>query len=105
GYVRWTERRNLECFLDLIARKEIEVETLISGRYPLEQPSTACADMPSGWVNAVGVLLEYPAPADEDRPREISRVVSNLAPAARSGTSGPLALCLHGARDHSHDKP
>src|SRR4029077_16252734 len=21
GYVRWTERRNLECFLDLIARK------------------------------------------------------------------------------------
>src|SRR6516164_8358573 len=29
GYVRWTERRNLECFLDLIARKELEVETLV----------------------------------------------------------------------------
>ena len=44
GYVRWTERRNLECFLDLIARKEIEVETLISGRFPLDQASTVYAD-------------------------------------------------------------
>ena len=35
GYVRWTERRNLECFLDLIARKELEVETLVSGVFPL----------------------------------------------------------------------
>ena len=24
GYVRWTERRNLECFLDLLARKDLE---------------------------------------------------------------------------------
>ena len=27
GYVRWTERRNIECFLDLLAHREIEVET------------------------------------------------------------------------------
>src|SRR5690349_13337110 len=101
GYVRWTERRNLECFLDLIARKEIEVETLISGRYPLEQASTVYADMASGSVNAVGVLLEYPAPADEDRPREISRVVSNPVPAARSGTSGRLAIGFIGAGNYA----
>ena len=68
GYVRWTERRNLECFLDLIARKEIEVETLISGRFPLDQASTVYAGMASGSVNAVGVLLEYPAPADGGPP-------------------------------------
>src|SRR5205814_2378897 len=30
GYVRWTERHNLECFLDLIAREEIEVASLVS---------------------------------------------------------------------------
>jgi predicted dehydrogenase/threonine dehydrogenase-like Zn-dependent dehydrogenase len=101
GYVRWTERRNLECFLDLIARKEIEVETLISGRYPLDQASTVYADMASGSVNAVGVLLEYPAPAEEDRPREISRVVSSPAPAARSGTSGRLAIGFIGAGNYA----
>ena len=30
GYVRWTERRNLECFLDLAARDKIDVEPLIT---------------------------------------------------------------------------
>ncbi len=30
GYVRWTERRNLECFLDLAARDRLDVEPLIS---------------------------------------------------------------------------
>jgi predicted dehydrogenase/threonine dehydrogenase-like Zn-dependent dehydrogenase len=101
GYVRWTERRNLECFLDLLARKEIEVETLISGRYPLDQASTVYADMASGSVNAVGVLLEYPAPAEEERPREISKVVSSPAPAARSGTSGRLAIGFIGAGNYA----
>ena len=73
GYVRWTERRNLECFLDLIARKEIEVESLVSGVFPLENASTVYADLASGSLKAVGVLLEYPAPpadsaADGRRP-------------------------------------
>ena len=101
GYVRWTERRNLECFLDLIARKEIEVETLISGRFPLDQASTVYADMASGSVNAVGVLLEYPAPAAEDSPRETSRVVSSPAPATRSGRSGRLAIGFIGAGNYA----
>ena len=35
GYVRWTERRNLECFLDLLARKDLEVATLVSGMFPM----------------------------------------------------------------------
>ena len=32
GYVRWTERRNLECFLDLLARGSLDVEPLVSAR-------------------------------------------------------------------------
>ena len=79
GYVRWTERRNLECFLDLIARKEIEVETLVSGVFPLENASTVYADLSSGSLKAVGVLLEYPAPPAADSPPR----------AAGSSWSGP----------------
>jgi predicted dehydrogenase/threonine dehydrogenase-like Zn-dependent dehydrogenase len=101
GYVRWTERRNLECFLDLIARKEIEVETLISGRFPLDQASTVYAGMASGSVNAVGVLLEYPAPTAEDRPLEISRVVSSPAVATRNGSSGRLTIGFIGAGNYA----
>ena len=69
GYVRWTERRNLECFLDLLARKDLEVETLVSGTFPLDDASTVYADLSSGALKAVGVLLEYPAPDPEAAPR------------------------------------
>ena len=31
GYVRWTERRNLACFLDLLADGSVDVSLLVSG--------------------------------------------------------------------------
>ena len=74
GYVRWTERRNIECFLDLLAHKEIEVETLVTGTFPVAEASTVYADLASGAIPAVGVLLEYPAPAADSPPRTSSRV-------------------------------
>ena len=35
GYVRWTERRNLHCFINAVARKEIDPEPLIAGIFPV----------------------------------------------------------------------
>ena len=64
GYVRWTERRNLECFLDLIARQDMEVESLVSGVFPMENATSVYADLSSGALNAVGVLLEYKGAAE-----------------------------------------
>ncbi len=61
GYVRWTEKRNLESFLDLVARNELEVASLIDGVFPLADAATVYADLKSGAIKAVGVLLEYPA--------------------------------------------
>ena len=60
GYVRWTERRNLECFLDLLARKDIEVETLVSGVFPIHDASTVYADLAAGSLKAVGVAPGVP---------------------------------------------
>jgi predicted dehydrogenase/threonine dehydrogenase-like Zn-dependent dehydrogenase len=81
GYVRWTERRNLECFLDLVARKEIEVETLVSGVFPLEDAQSVYADLGSGSLKAVGVLLQYPAPP-VDSPAKAATSMVRAAPAA-----------------------
>ena len=76
GYVRWTERRNLECFLDLIARKDIEVESLVSGIFPLDRAASVYSDLASGSLAAVGVLLEYPAEPRDSQPPAASRLVS-----------------------------
>jgi predicted dehydrogenase/threonine dehydrogenase-like Zn-dependent dehydrogenase len=106
GYVRWTERRNLECFLDLLARKEIEVETLVSGVFPLEDASGVYADLASGSLNAVGVLLEYPArpaarPADRLPPVAGGMVRASRGAAPASTAGGRLKIGFIGAGNYA----
>jgi predicted dehydrogenase/threonine dehydrogenase-like Zn-dependent dehydrogenase len=102
GYVRWTERRNLECFLDLLARKDIEVSTLISGVFPLENASTVYADLSSGALKAVGVLLQYPVPlADSPSKAVTSMVRAGSAAAPRGRTDGRLAIGFIGAGNYA----
>jgi predicted dehydrogenase/threonine dehydrogenase-like Zn-dependent dehydrogenase len=68
GYVRWTEKRNLESFLDLIARGQLEVATLVDGVFPFGDAAKVYGDLKDGTLKAIGVLLEYPVPA-QDAPR------------------------------------
>jgi predicted dehydrogenase/threonine dehydrogenase-like Zn-dependent dehydrogenase len=102
GYVRWTERRNLECFLDLIARKDLEVETLITGVYPMHNASSVYADLSSGALKAVGVLLEYPAPPLDSLPRTAASIGRASAPVASVGKAdGRLATGFIGAGNYA----
>jgi predicted dehydrogenase/threonine dehydrogenase-like Zn-dependent dehydrogenase len=102
GYVRWTERRNLACFLDLIAREEIEVESLVSGVFPLEQATTVYRDLASGSMAAVGVLLEYPERTSYGEPPQTSRLISGGGAAAPRGPVGQrLAIGFIGAGNYA----
>ena len=62
GYVRWTERRNLGCFLDLIANESIDVGPLVSGIHPIADATDVYDQLREGQLNGVGFLLEYPQP-------------------------------------------
>ena len=108
GYVRWTERRNIECFLDLLARQDIEVATLVSGTFPMADAGSVYAELSSGALMAVGVLLQYPAPDPEAMPRPASSLVraSTLAaaktPNALSGQrSRKLSIGFIGAGNYA----
>jgi predicted dehydrogenase/threonine dehydrogenase-like Zn-dependent dehydrogenase len=101
GYIRWTERRNLECFLDLIAREEIEVHSLVSGVFPLEEATTVYRDLASGSLAAVGVLLEYPARAPDSEPPQSSRLISGGGAAVRGSAGQRLAIGFIGAGNYA----
>ena len=108
GYVRWTERRNIECFLDLLARKDLEVETLVSGTFPMHDAVSVYADLSSGALKAVGVLLSYPAPDPDALPRPAASLVRTVpsAPArASKAPNGPgskrLAIGFIGAGNYA----
>jgi predicted dehydrogenase/threonine dehydrogenase-like Zn-dependent dehydrogenase len=60
GFVRWTEQRNFEAVLDLMAAGAVRTDRLISHRFPFEDAKRAY-DALSADAGALGILLEYPA--------------------------------------------
>lgn len=60
GYVRWTERRNMQEFLRLVATKAINLDRLITHRFPIEQAKQAY-EMITGksGQSYLGILLTY----------------------------------------------
>lgn len=60
GYVRWTEGRNIEAVVDLIATGKLDVKPLISHRFPIEEAPEAYA-LITGKVHQpfLGVVLTY----------------------------------------------
>ena len=60
GYVRWTEGRNFEAIVDLLANDKLKVEPLITHRFPIEQ-ATEAYDVITGKKKKpfLGVLLTY----------------------------------------------
>jgi predicted dehydrogenase len=59
GYVRWTEGRNLQAFVDLLGSGQIDVASLISHRFPIERAVRAY-DLISSQQAFLGVLITYP---------------------------------------------
>ncbi len=66
GYVRWTEGRNLEGFVDLLASGRLDISSLISHRFPIEQAAQAY-ELITGKQHEpfLGVLLTYPVEEGE----------------------------------------
>jgi predicted dehydrogenase len=60
GFVRWTEQRNFEAILDMMASGRLDVSPLLSHRFALDQAADAYA-LIGGGGRSLGVLLEYPS--------------------------------------------
>ncbi len=57
AFVRWTEQRNFEAILDMMAEKRIDMQPLISHRYNLDK-ATEAYELVSGG-NPLGILLQF----------------------------------------------
>lgn len=71
GYVRWTEGRNMEAFVQLVAAGRLNVLDLITHRFPIEDANKAY-DLITGKTNEqfLGVLITY-HPTKESRKTKI----------------------------------
>jgi predicted dehydrogenase/threonine dehydrogenase-like Zn-dependent dehydrogenase len=83
GYVRWTERRNMEEFLRLVATGQVQPSALTTHRFPIERAEEAYTLIGGGGEPFAGVMLTY-----AERTAPAVRTL-HLKPAApRAGTLG-----------------
>jgi threonine dehydrogenase-like Zn-dependent dehydrogenase len=87
GHVRWTEQRNFEAALDMLAEGRIDVSGLVSHRYPLEQ-AVAAYEVVGGTEPSLGIILEYPRALPSDSKQTYSRTVSLQNPGVSPADSG-----------------
>jgi predicted dehydrogenase/threonine dehydrogenase-like Zn-dependent dehydrogenase len=68
GYVRWTEQRNIEAFLQLISERRVNVDRLVTHRFPVAEAERAY-DVIGGSLHEphLGVLLEYDPENEPER--------------------------------------
>jgi predicted dehydrogenase/threonine dehydrogenase-like Zn-dependent dehydrogenase len=87
GFVRWTEQRNLESFLDLLSTGSVVIAPLISHRFPFAETADAYR-MISGKTKTkasfLGVVLSYPA--DSHPAKTVAVRAKKGAKAAAGGT-------------------
>jgi predicted dehydrogenase/threonine dehydrogenase-like Zn-dependent dehydrogenase len=73
GYVRWTEGRNMEAFVDLLASGRVNVHPLISHRFPIDRAPEAY-HLITGKTSEpfLGVLLTYSGEGINDLAKQIA---------------------------------
>jgi polar amino acid transport system substrate-binding protein len=76
GYVRWTERRNMDAFLRLIADGKVNTSLLTTQRVAISRGTEAYDLILNGRERCCGVVLEYPDSnrADSQVPRIAAKV-------------------------------
>ena len=66
SYVRWTENRNLQEVLNLMAAKKLHVMDMVSKIYPVEEADTAYESLKTASPKPLMVLLSYPQEEREE---------------------------------------
>lgn len=115
AFVRWTEQRNFEAVLDMMAGGKVDVSGLISHRFRIDQAEKAYALL-GGGEPSLGILLDYerdegnaetllrrsvPLPAAVPVPRESGAQVAFLGAGNYAGRVLIPAFAKAGAQLHT----
>jgi predicted dehydrogenase len=89
GYVRWTENRNMEAYLGLLAEGAVNVRPLITHRFPIDDAHKAYELIGQTNQPFLGVLITYPETADLTQSLDLpARVSTNRAETISVGLLG-----------------
>lgn len=87
-YVRWTEQRNMQAVLGLMASGKLDVSPLISHRFKIEAAEAAYDLIEKGKEPHLAILFEYPEVSVIDRRVELKTSLSGKTVAKESHQFG-----------------
>ena len=92
SYVRWTENRNMEEFLRLLAMRRLDVRSLITHRYPLESAARGYTTVMDPSSGSLAVVLDYAAEETAPAPPAPLRTSVQVTGAAKDRNEIGFAL-------------
>jgi predicted dehydrogenase/threonine dehydrogenase-like Zn-dependent dehydrogenase len=105
GFVRWTEQRNFEAVLDMLAEGRLNVAPLVSHRFTIDEAAKAY-EVVGGSEPSLGIVLSYPrGSAEAEAAAQVCTV--SLAPPAVAGSQrlggaqGRVNLSVIGAGNYA----
>ncbi|MEV8316693.1 bi-domain-containing oxidoreductase [Streptomyces sp. NPDC059900] len=101
GYVRWTERRNLACFLDLVARGSVDVEPLVTHVADFDDAVETYQSLKDGGLKAVAVLFRYPGQAAQAGAPAVAVPAVTVKPGAVRSVRTPVRVAFVGAGNYA----
>jgi len=93
-YVRFTEQRNMQCYLDLLSSARIDSSKLTTHRFALSDARQAYSLLALRQVDRVGIVLSYPFARADERNASVDRISPK---AGRQTHSGGVAVSFIGA--------
>ena len=94
GFVRWTEQRNFEAVLDMMAAGALDVRPLITHRFTVEDAARGYDVLASG-ERSLGILIAYPNAAAG------AETTSVRLSAPKAGVAGAASMGFIGAGNYS----
>jgi predicted dehydrogenase/threonine dehydrogenase-like Zn-dependent dehydrogenase len=99
GFVRWTEQRNFEAVLDMMADGRLDVKPLISHRFDISEAEKAY-ELVGGSAASLGILLQYPGIEITPESRTVSLRSNSQAISERS-MGGRATVSFVGAGNYA----
>jgi predicted dehydrogenase/threonine dehydrogenase-like Zn-dependent dehydrogenase len=93
AFVRWTENRNMQEYLQLIADGKVKLDSILEREYDLSQVQSAYKDLQDTVSKPLGITLRYPAASPATLPQKLETKVSLRSPK----TDGKINVALVGA--------
>jgi predicted dehydrogenase/threonine dehydrogenase-like Zn-dependent dehydrogenase len=101
GFVRWTEQRNFEAVLDMMADGRLNVASLITHRFDIAQAAQAYHVL-GGSEPSLGILLTYPTAGTAEHSLASRRtVLLSSAPVGSTSVSGTPRVSMIGAGNYA----